>query len=298
MVNWTYVKRKDLNITKYNLCVERAQNRLIYAFSWYLDVVSENWDCLILGNYEAVFPLPFKKKLGFNYVYLAPWIQQLGFFYQRDLIQYDIDSAFKLLKNRFILIDQFFNSNNSFFPINERKRNNFILALYRNYEQLLKDFYKGRKSALKISEQRDFELIDSKSISDLIELYRDNYLEKKQRSKADLDKLEQLFEAAKIHRKSVLKEVRKNGELLGGAFFLIDENRIFYLFSAVNGLGKEFQVMTFLINSIIQKYSNTNYILDFEGSMDENIALFFKGFGAQSETYFHLKQFQIPFFDK
>ena len=41
----------------------------------------------------------------------------------------------------------------------------------------------------------------------------------------------------------------------------------------------------FLINEYIKKYQKTSKILDFDGSMNENIARFYAGFGATRYSF-------------
>ena len=49
-----YVKREDLEVEKYNNCIENSIQSRIYAFSWYLDIVADYWDVLVLDDYKAV----------------------------------------------------------------------------------------------------------------------------------------------------------------------------------------------------------------------------------------------------
>lgn len=65
-------------------CVQAAGG-VPYAFSWYLDLVAEGrWDGLVLdhpeGGYRAVFPLPWRRKLGIKLAYTPFFVQQLGVF--------------------------------------------------------------------------------------------------------------------------------------------------------------------------------------------------------------------------
>ncbi|WP_373942482.1 hypothetical protein OEG92_04340 [Polaribacter sejongensis] len=73
-----YVKRKDLNILKYDACIENSIQSRIYAFSWYLDIVADNWDVLVLGDYKAVMPLPWKQKYFIKYItqpfFVSNWV--------------------------------------------------------------------------------------------------------------------------------------------------------------------------------------------------------------------------------
>jgi hypothetical protein len=52
-----YLKHKEINKEKWDKCISSSHNKIIYALSWYLDVVSPNWDGLIKGDYEAVMPI-------------------------------------------------------------------------------------------------------------------------------------------------------------------------------------------------------------------------------------------------
>ena len=52
----TYVKRKDLDVVKYDACITNSAQGSVYAFSWYLDIVADNWGVLVLDDYKAVMP--------------------------------------------------------------------------------------------------------------------------------------------------------------------------------------------------------------------------------------------------
>ena len=51
------IRRNNIDISKWNTCIERSINRRIYACSWYLDMVSNNWEAVVYGDYELVFPV-------------------------------------------------------------------------------------------------------------------------------------------------------------------------------------------------------------------------------------------------
>src|SRR6266550_2768979 len=65
-----YLQRQDIDLIKWNACITAAPNGLIYARSFYLDAMTaEQWDGLVMGDYEAVMPLPWRRKFGFYYLY-------------------------------------------------------------------------------------------------------------------------------------------------------------------------------------------------------------------------------------
>ena len=86
--------------------------------------------------------------------------------------------------------------------------------------------------------------------------------------------------------------------ILGGAFFVKTNKRIYYLFSVVTPKGKKDNVATLLIDKIIAENCNSNLTLDFEGSMIDGIASFYKSFGGKPEKYGFLKQNNFSFLFK
>ena len=74
------IKRRDLDLQKYDSCIDESLQSRIFAFSWYLDVTVEHWQVAVLNDYEAVMPLPVRQKFGITYVYPPFWILELGIF--------------------------------------------------------------------------------------------------------------------------------------------------------------------------------------------------------------------------
>ena len=75
-----FVKRNQIDEEKYNNCIATSLQSRMYAYSWYLDIVADNWNVLVLDDYEAVMPLPFHKKFLISYISQPFFTQQLGVF--------------------------------------------------------------------------------------------------------------------------------------------------------------------------------------------------------------------------
>jgi hypothetical protein len=288
-----YLSYNNLNTEKYDVCISNSSNSRIYAFSWYLNCVTDNWGAMVYNDYEAVMPLPIRKKYGINYVYLPPWVQQLGVFSQ-DVISDELLKKFLFkIPKKFKKIEIFMNSGNQLDLNNIRPRKNYILNFDKTYDQIQRNFTKGRRSSIKQAQKFNLQIINTKDLESLIKLFvaeKDESLV----NKFDFNKLRTLFEYLSSLSKLKTYHVKnENGNLIGGAVFLFDENRITYLFSVINEVGKEQQVMSFLINFIIESHVGTGYILDFEGSMISEIAKFFKSFGAVEEEYYHFLKKRI-----
>ena len=79
-----YVPRHEIDTARWDACINRAANPLIYGFHFYLDhMAAGRWDALILGDYEAVMPLTWRRKYGIRYLYQPPYTQQTGIFSAR-----------------------------------------------------------------------------------------------------------------------------------------------------------------------------------------------------------------------
>ncbi len=286
-----YLPRTKLNIEKYNACIDNSINSRIYAYSWYLDIVTDDWDALVLGDYTAVMPLPKRKKHGLNYIYLPSWVQQLGVFSRSDIDENLILSFISKIPKKFVLVDYFFNSLNEFNHKKLGKRDNFILRLNTNYELLRKNYSKSRKWSINQAKKANLRIEETEDLQNLIHLFKINKGKELRNSKFDFKILDKLIINLRGQKNSKILEIKnEKSNLIGGAVFLYDNNRITYLFSAIDAEGRNKQVMSYLIDHVIKQNSNSNLIFDFEGSMIPEIASFFKSFGAELETYYWLKK--------
>ena len=86
-----------------------------------------------------------------------------------------------------------------------------------------------------------------------------------------------------------------HNELCAGAFFLKDHKHLIFLFSATTPEARRNGAMTFLLDAVIKEYAETALVFDFEGSNNENLARFYKGFGAHEIIYYQFKMNRLPF---
>ena len=58
-----HLRNSEIDRTNWDNCIAQSANQLTYAHSWYLDVVSPQWEALVDENYDYVMPLPVKWKI-------------------------------------------------------------------------------------------------------------------------------------------------------------------------------------------------------------------------------------------
>lgn len=274
-----HISRQNLDVERYNSCVLSSYNHRLYAESWFLDAVTNgNWNCLVLGNYEAVMPLPFHRKFLWNYIQQPSYCQQLGVFSSNVLNENQMNAFLESFQKNTIRSYQF-NAENSVYIKSFSKikvRNNFVLSILNNEEELMKKIHKNRQ--YDIRKNVDYQIDSSIRIEDFIQLQKKNY-DFKHNEKA-LRKL--LLEAKKQHV-LIQKSYIQNNSLLASIIVLKSNNRLIYLLSAMEKSTHKIPFVTKLIYEVMKE--NPTLLFDFEGSDIEGIANFYKSFGAENQSY-------------
>tara|TARA_B100000809_G_scaffold29671_1_gene25748 strand:+ start:6166 stop:7074 length:909 start_codon:yes stop_codon:yes gene_type:complete len=294
MIN--YIKRKDLEVDKYDACIEHAVQSRIYAFSWYLDIVADNWDVLVLDDYKAVMPIPWRQKYLIKYVYPPFWTLQLGVFSLDEDIK--IDSFIQPLFTNFSYLELRMNTRNVFedVSINSQKKQMQILPLKENYEEIFSNYRRDRKKDLKKAEH--YSLIEkwNDNPRELIKLIKDNVGKRiKDYKVKDYNCLLKLIDIC-IQKNvgEVLSIYDKKNQLVASVFLLKHKRSVTKMVSSTNFKNRKNGANTFMIDRIIYRYHKKFKIFDFGGSSIKNIASFSKSFNAIDEEYDLLKQNNLP----
>jgi hypothetical protein len=295
-----FIKHKKIDKVKWDECINHSINTLIYANSWYLDIACPRWNAIIIDNYKAVFPLPTKIKWGIKYIYPPFFIQQLGLFYTYE--KYNTESVLTECLNKIPGVYQFIELNlnennkiNSTSSIKVRERKNFLLNLNDKYENLFKNYSKGLKGKVKQVKQQNFKIITTTDPAGIIELFRTNKSEDlKKLKESDYKKLKKLINTSIKNNCAEIKLIFLKNNLVAGAVFLFFKNRITYFFSATSDIGKKSGAMSMILDEMICENSNKPFIFDFEGSMVDSIAKFFKSFGSTESLYLQFKINRLP----
>ncbi|NJB81968.1 hypothetical protein [Wenyingzhuangia aestuarii] len=277
-----YVQRKNIDIDKYDACIQNASNSRIYALSCYLDIVANHWDALILNDYEAVMPLPWKSKYFIKYIYPPCWTQQLGVFSLHKITPNLVQNFIKAIPRKFLKTTIQFNSE---CIIETQIKNNYILALNRDYSFLKTGYNKNRKRILSKINTTNNVTIFNDSLDNFTSFFNqiDHNFSIQQKEK---NKLFKLIKKLIDLNKGQIISVKIDKKTEATVFITLHKNRITNLVPMATKKGKKRNLPTILIDYIIQYHQNTNMILDFEGSMIPGVAQFYKSFGSELEQYF------------
>lgn len=288
-----YLIHSEIDKKKWDNCIRQSFNGNVYVCSWYLDLVHEGWDALVEDDYQRVMPLTLKKKFGITYYYQPFFTQQFGVFSINILNSDIIEKFINNIPSHVKLIDVNFNSFNNFVDgkysiiIN----NNYLLDLINEYPKTASKYSNNIKRNLKKGLKSNLVFMKGVKPESVISLFRSN-------KGADINKwtdsnyivLHRIMYGA-IHKGmgTIYGVYSEHNELCAAAFFLKNDYRLIFLFSGTNEFARKNGAMTFLIDNVIRKYSSGSKILDFEGSNNQNLARFYKGFGAKKTTYTRLR---------
>ncbi|MEY4542266.1 MAG: hypothetical protein RL411_343 [Bacteroidota bacterium] len=295
-----YVDHHQIDPTKWDSAILRSPHPLAYGLFEYINAVCESqWDALIYNDYEAVFPLPFKKKFGIKYLVQPVFCQQLGAFGSN--VNVSTHHFLSAIPKRFLRVrlqlNPYFDQTNEVESIQTKPagiiassgklttKTNMTIQL----SQPL-DYNKDCKKNLHRLAELPIEYkINAISIREAIDTYRKAW--GKQNPEIE-DEHYQLFANACTDRLSftVTAHHQKEGDLLGAAIFLITpenaKRSLHYVCAGPTEAGKSIGVMHGIIDFILNRYKGENMLFDFEGSSIASVASFYKKFGANEEPFF------------
>jgi hypothetical protein len=283
-----YLPHKEINKTKWDACVDNSANGIIYAFSWYLDVVCEGWNALVEDDYQSVFPITTKNKLGIHYIYMPFFTQQLGLFSVNDITPEKLMAFIKAIPNKYKYVELNLNLYNIIYSdiISVKQNLNHTLKLNSSYEIIKSKYSDNLKRNLKKAVLSEAKIIANVNPLELISIFKNNKGKNISHLKEDdYSRLELLINTCINKGVTDVYGVTKDNVLCAGAVFIKTKKRIIFLFSATNSIAKDIFAMPLLIDSIIKDNSEKDCIFDFEGSNDKNLARFYKSFGSDEEYY-------------
>lgn len=279
-----HLKHNEIDFDRWNNVILNAHNQLIYAHSWFLDIVTPNWEALVTKNYEYVMPLPTKRKYGVSYLVQPPHTQQLGVFSSLPITQEIVQKFITNIPSLSYEIN--LNEKNVYSIALEQP--NYVLNLNTTYENLNKKYSKNTQRNLIKAKQLG---IHVNMNIDIDEFWEFNSSVTKQYSTAHQNIVKQLIEKGVGEKAMNLHGVfSTENKLIAALCVLISEHRITYLLPISSAEGKSASAMFLLIDELVKSNEKKDILLDFEGSRIEGIARFYKGFGAKNQPYYTLKR--------
>lgn len=292
----SYLPQANIDKQKWDHCIDNAGNGLIYAYSFYLDAMSKNWDALILDDYEIVMPLTWNKKYTIHYLYQPFFCAQLGIF-GNNISSKIVKVFFENIPSKFKYWDFYLNKDNLFsllsFPMYERS--NYVLLLQNTYENLAANFAQSHVRNIKRALKQGNMVKKNIPITDVISLAQVQTKKFSPITEKDYNNFSKLFEILKKKKMAVTYGVYSaNNQLTASCAYVFSHNRAYYILVGNHPDSRISSASHLMIDHFIKEHAGENLLLDFEGSNISSLAFFYKSFGSSLEKYPGIKMNKLP----
>ena len=286
-----YIKHQDIDFKKWDNTVLHSQIPFIFAQSFYLNATCPNWDALVIGDYETIFPVTYKTKFGYRYLPQPPFTSQLGAYGELGI---EVEQQFyKYILEHFRLIDMELNVSNQLQSEFISSKNTYSL----NYSEGYK-FNQNTKRNIAKALENGFvvESVKSQDIIQLSQQYLNPFLEKEVGlSKTTIGLLDNLLKNAGLAGQLYTFQVLdKNKTIKALGHFISNGKHTLYLkgtnFDKTDNSGS----MHLLMKHAIEFFADKSTIFDFGGGSKQGLANFYMGFGGQAMTYSFLQVNKLP----
>jgi hypothetical protein len=292
-----YVPHESINKEKWDHSILTSGNGLIYAYSWYLDSMADNWDAIVIGDYEMVMPLPWRKKMGIFYLYQPPFVAQLGLF-GNDITSDLLQQSFLAIPAKFRYWDMPLNHANNYsleeYQLNQRA--NYILYLDKPYTELNNKYRENTRRNIKKALGYGCIVKSGIDINEVISLASEQP-QQNETTVQDYTNFAYIYGQLAKGKKAITYGIYSTtNQLLASCALLFSNNRWYYILVGNHPNGRTMGASHLLIDAFIKDHAGRQEILDFEGSDLRNLAFFYSSFGSTQERYATIRLNRLPWY--
>jgi len=304
------LSRLEIDDERWNNAITASGQNTIYALSWYLDVVCEDWNAIVWpskSDYRVVLPLPIKIKWGIRVVQQPLFCQYLGFFYKNKISSELLSEFLKLIDSGFLYISSYAFSPFNYHVINDiipdfvrlksGKRSTTWIDLNRPYQQIRQRYNRDRNVNLKRSQQEKWHVEQSEDLSPLIKLFKENHAGK---IRGGVDErayymLGRLVEKICLNANSELWYAVRGSQTVAGVLIVRSGNFAVYLFNAANDQGRKGNARSLLLDKYLARNAEQDIVFDFESPEVASVISFYRSFGGEENPFISICKNELPF---
>lgn len=285
------VKHEDIDKVKWNSCVHYANNGNVFGYKWFLDFVAKDWDGLVEGDYESVFPLVWRKGFfGGKELHQPPLMRELGLYSINALSAKRVEAFLHAIPNEYRYIEIVVNE-----QINLPQKHDFdVIELYNHqmlltepYENLRANYAENIKEKLQLSSEN--QLIATSNLKpEKVAGFYQKYVKDRKHLTHNFHALQRIMYNV-LHRgwgfASGIES--QGGELLAANFFIYSHNKVLSLVPLESPAGVELGALPLLFDMLIRTHAGRPMILDFNTEKHDTMAI---SLGARENIYYKIKR--------
>jgi len=295
-----FLKHSEIDPEKWKQAVRNSLSSNVLAEYELLDLLTDGdtWHALVENDYEAVMPLPTRKKGVLKYVYTPFFLPQMGLFSEHEITPQKVADFLYEISKHYVLADVLMNEKTE----SGHGDHEFVshsLSLYLTYNELYSQFHENTRRNIKAAQKQQVRVtVQEEKIADIIALFRTNKgsEEAVHFRENDYARLQHVADYLLKHNLLEVYGVRTmQNELAAGALFVKDGKRRWFWFSGRNNSLSESKPMFLLLDTYIRDHSESDLYLDFNGSSNPNVARLYQGFDGKRYTIPFVRQFKNGF---
>lgn len=282
----TFLQRNEINDKKWNALA----SDFLFGQTYYLDAMCENWNGLIVGDYEVALPVPSGEKWCLHYAYQPYFTQSFRVLSADKKVSPElVIRLLNTLKKHYFKFDLCLQ-----FPHDDvkgawksHKIPDQVLQLSPSYETLYEQYRPSFKRKLKKVANLGMETAYITDHDEIERVFQGFYNDRNLTSPVALNRYFNTLKVLREHNKLEVLGVYKDDVLTNVTILRkIDAHRIGI--NSINGeQGRKLNATARAIDQVIKEKAGQDIILDFEGSKIESIQHRNYGFGAIDEYYYY-----------
>lgn len=292
-----YLRRAEIDTNRWDRCVRQTTAvPQLYGYSWFLEGICEHWDGLVLNDYEAVMPLPNRRKWGIRYVYPPAFAQRLevyGKTVDPNACAQFLDAALPYFRFLHVHLSHALQIQHA----RLHPRSNFTIDLNQPFHAIAASYTGECTRNLRKAAQRGCIFTKDVTLAQVLTCYQQAYgARHPETDAAAYTRFEKM--AAYALKKGYAEAAGVSnaaGRLIYAALLFKDAHRVYYLMGAPDTEGRQKRATYFFIDRVLQQYAGQPLLFDFEGSDLPDVAAFYQRFGPQTEPYYSLQINRLPF---
>jgi len=295
-----HLKNNDINLIRWDNCINNAINGSVFAYSWYLNILCEDWEALVLGNYEYVMPLFHKQKFNYDIYFTSTLGIRLGVFSNKILSEEIVGKFMDTVPKNDSLIDISFNIYNQVNITNTKQKNTYQLDLIQSHQKITKKYSDSFKENLAIARENKISVVRGLLPNELINFSLNTKVSTRPKlRRQDIPKLRMIIASClRYNLGETYCAYGQHNNLQALAFFIKSKKNLHLLYAAASKDALETKAFHLIIDKYIELHSEKDLTLNLENSIAKSYQDFVEGVGASQLMYQRYYSNNLPLYLK
>jgi hypothetical protein len=279
-----YLNNGDINFVRWDNCINTAFNGNIFAYSWYLNILSDGWCALVMGDYKYVMPLIHNTLFKKNIITSHVLGEKLGVYTNELLTEEIVNKFLDAIPPDYSYIKMCLNKynklSNPHFEIHNQKI--FDMDLMQSYSLIKQKYSNGFQKDLQTAKSNKITVINGLSPNDLINLSLKKGIQSMPKLMGyNIDRLRMIIAfSIRYNLGEIYGAYTAENNLCAAAFFIKSKNKIYLLFNAEDKNSEFSKAMALLIDRFIETHCEKNLTLNLDKIVSKDSIHFLQGVGA------------------